>query len=277
MNNRPFLKWAGNKFRIIDKILHHFPCNKEFEYLVEPFAGACSVFLNTNYKYNLLADENPDLINLYLYLQKEGEKFIKYCFKFFDKHSNLEQTYYENREKFNSTNLIRQKAALFVYLNRHSYNGLCRYNSSGKFNAPFGRYKKIYFPYENMLFFYNKAKNAEFICQDYKATLGKLQGNLKNKIIYCDPPYLPLSKTAHFTKYSQGSFGYDEHIMLADLIFDLKNDKKNKIILSNHYIEKYKNMYNEATVKKISVPRYISCNANTRKHVDEILVLYNHS
>jgi len=277
MNNRPFLKWAGNKYRIIDKIINHFPCDKEFEYLVEPFAGTCSVFLNTNYKHNLLADENPDLINLYLYLQKEGEKFIKYCFKFFNEHSNLEQTYYENREKFNSTNSIRQKAALFVYLNRHSYNGLCRYNGSGKFNAPFGRYKKIHFPHKSMIFFHEKAQNAEFICQDYKTTLNNLQENLKKKIIYCDPPYLPLSETAHFTKYSQGSFGYKEHLLLADLIFNLKNDKKNKIILSNHYIDKYKNMYKDAVVEKLSVPRYISCNSNNRKHVDEILVLYNHN
>lgn len=276
MNNRPFLKWAGNKFRIIDKILNHFPSNLEYDFLIEPFAGTCSIFLNTNYKNNLLADENPDLINLYLYLQKDGEKFIKYCLKFFDSDTNIEQVYYDFREKFNSTNIVRQKAALFVYLNRHSYNGLCRYNNLGKFNAPFGRYKKIYFPYDRMLEFHHKSQHAVFRCQDYKTTLESIRNNSQKKIIYCDPPYLPLSETAHFTKYSQGVFDYNEHVNLANLVYDLKNDITNKIILSNHYIEKYKNMYNGALVKKLSVPRLISCNTNTRKSVDEILVLYNH-
>tara|TARA_R110002124_G_scaffold65788_5_gene179834 strand:- start:356 stop:1183 length:828 start_codon:yes stop_codon:yes gene_type:complete len=272
-SNRPFLKWAGNKFRIIDEIIKYLPDNSNYDCFVEPFAGTCSVFLNTNYKKNFLADENPDLINLYLYLQKEGDKFIKYCAKFFDDNSNLESTYYENRDIFNNTKSIRKKSALFVYLNRHSYNGLCRYNSKGKFNAPFGRYIKIYFPHETMLKFFEKSQRAEFKCQDFKTTLKDLSD--KRSVIYCDPPYLPLSDTAHFTKYSQGNFGLEEHTKLAEMIDVLKNNKDNKIILSNHYIEKYHGLYKNAIIKKLSVPRYISCNTETRKNVDEILVLYN--
>lgn len=275
MNNQPFLKWAGNKFRILDKIYKHLPHHNNYELLVEPFAGTCSLFLNTNYKYNILADGNPDLINLYLYLQKDGEKFINYCQRFFNEQSNLEEYYYEKREEFNSTANVRKKSALFVYLNRHGYNGLCRYNSSGKFNTPFGRYEKVYFPKERMLNFHERAKRATFFCQDYKTTFANLIANSKKTVVYCDPPYLKLTGKQSFTKYSHNDFGINEHLKLVELINNLRSNKNNKIILSNHYVKEYQSMYNDASIEIISVPRYISCDSNNRNNVDEVLVLYN--
>ena len=60
--NRAFLKWAGGKYSLVEHIQARLPqANK----LIEPFVGAGSVFLNTQYKRYLLNDINPDLINLY--------------------------------------------------------------------------------------------------------------------------------------------------------------------------------------------------------------------
>ena len=79
-NIRPFLKWAGNKYRIIDRVREALPQGKR---LIEPFAGSAAVFLNTNYERYLVSDSNPDLINLFNCVKDEGEDFIKYCKRFF--------------------------------------------------------------------------------------------------------------------------------------------------------------------------------------------------
>jgi len=134
---RPFLKWAGNKYQILHRIQQHLPAGKR---LVEPFVGSGALFLNSDYERYLLADSNLDLINLYNLLKKEGPNFIEYCQGLFvDKHNNPD-IYYQYRLEFNTTNDVRRKSALFIYLNRHGYNGLCRYNSKGGFNVPFGLY-----------------------------------------------------------------------------------------------------------------------------------------
>lgn len=147
---KPFLKWPGGKYRQVGRICKQLGDGNR---LVEPFAGSAALFLNTDFKYYLLADSNSDLINLYQQLQSEGESFIQYCQKFFNTRNNNKDVYYEYRSRFNRTDNLRLKSALFLYLNRHGYNGLCRYNSKGDFNVPFGRYERPYFPYREMHFF----------------------------------------------------------------------------------------------------------------------------
>ncbi len=141
---RPFLKWPGGKFRLMDKILACLPKGAQ---LIEPFVGSGAVFLNTDYDKYLLNDANADLINLYQFLKTEGLAFINLCKHYFQKKYNTEKHYYQLRAKFNTSNDIMEKSILFLYLNRHGYNGLCRYNKRQKYyNVHFGRYIMPYFP-----------------------------------------------------------------------------------------------------------------------------------
>ena len=100
---KPFLKWAGNKYQIINRIQEILPTGNR---LIEPFAGSCAVFLNTYYQMNMLSDSNPELINTYHHLQKEGLAFISYCQSFFKIDFNHSETYYEFRHQFNNLSLI---------------------------------------------------------------------------------------------------------------------------------------------------------------------------
>lgn len=136
---KPFLKWAGSKYKIIARIVASLPKGQQ---LIEPFAGSGAVFLNTNFDEYLIADTNADLINLFQQIQTHGKDFIAYGETFFTPENNTEAGFYILRDEFNACQDISKKSALFVYLNRHCFNGLCRYNSSGKFNVPFGRYAK---------------------------------------------------------------------------------------------------------------------------------------
>lgn len=265
---KPFLKWAGNKYQIID---HIKDCLPPGDCLIEPFLGSGAVFLNTSYPRYLLADINEDLINLYLYLQQEGRAFISYCREFFGSENNRDSVYYKNRDLFNNTKDSRQKAALFLYLNKHCYNGLCRYNAGGGFNVPFGRYKSPYFPESEMLYFYEKAKNARFVCADFTTVMDMAK---PGAVVYCDPPYVPLSDTANFTSYSSIAFGPAQQRKLAESAKKLAA-KGIPVLLSNHATEFTLREYAGARIKIIPVQRSISCDGNNRGKVEEVLALFN--
>ncbi len=265
---RPFLKWAGNKYRIIDKIKSLLP---EGERLIEPFAGSGALFLNTRYPAYLLCDTNADLINLYETIKQEGPGFIHYCKRYFNGENNNADSYYALRDRFNSTNHIRQKAALFVYLNRHGYNGLCRYNAKGGYNVPFGRYARPYFPEKEMLAFHHKAQSADFRVCSFEESLSLAR---EGDVVYCDPPYAPLTDTANFTSYSAGGFDLEQQVKLAELA-EQHGRKKISVLISNHDTRFTRKTYCKAnTLKYFKVQRFISCNGQKRKHAGEVLALF---
>lgn len=265
---KPFLKWAGNKFQIIERIRAVLPAGNR---LIEPFAGSAAVFLNTDYPENLVADTNTDLIQTYLYLQKEGRKFINYCEDLFIADNNQADRYYELREQFNSTTNTRLKSALFVYLNKHCFNGLCRYNSKGQFNTPFGKYTKPYFPGQEMESFYQKSAGAKFVQSDFVPIFAEAR---PGDIVYCDPPYVPLSKTANFTSYSSGGFGIEQQQQLADLANDLAK-KGITVVISNHQTKFIEQAYKNAKLTTFPVQRYISCNGANRNKANEVLAVFS--
>ncbi len=268
LHTRPFLKWAGNKFRIMQHIQTMLP---EGERLVEPFAGSGAVFLNTHYDRYLLADNNADLISLYQILAEQGEHFIAQCARLFRDATNQEDYYYRRRVEFNKTKNATRKAVLFVYLNRHGYNGLCRYNSRGGFNVPFGRYKRPYFPAKEMYFFHQKAQQADFLHVDFASVFNDLNNG---DVVYCDPPYVPLSKSANFTTYSAGGFNIPQQEQLAQLA-ETTRQSGIPVLISNHNTQFTRKAYKEAdNIKRFKVMRSISCNGQQRKPAGELLALF---
>ncbi|KTD32121.1 DNA adenine methylase [Legionella israelensis] len=264
---KPFLKWAGNKFHCLEQILSSFPSANR---LIEPFTGSAAVFINTRYSSYLLAEANPDLVQLFRFIQKEGHSFIAYCQTFFSQSNNNEHCYYQYREQFNQSENPKLKAALFLYLNRHGYNGLCRYNAQGKYNVPFGRYDKPYFPRKEMEYFYQKSQAAEFIQNDFRKTFALAQ---PGDLIYCDPPYVPLSDSAKFSSYTKIKFTEQEHIELAKLALQATT-KGITVMISNHDTEFTRRQYEKATIKSFLVNRFISCNVRQRHPVKEVLAIF---
>lgn len=267
---RPFLKWAGNKFRIIEKVKHRLPRGKR---LVEPFTGSGAVFLNTEFDEYLLCDANRDLIDLYTILRDEGKAFIEHARGYFDGQYNNEASYYELREEFNAARKKEKRAALFLYLNRHGYNGLCRYNAKGRFNVPFGRYKRPYFPEKELNHFHQKAQRAEFKFSDFEHTLNLTRAG---DVVYCDPPYVPLSASSSFTSYSAGGFSLAQQQQLAQLAQQTAS-RGIPVLISNHDTELTRRLYREAGGKcgrAFNVQRYISCQGARRSKARELLALF---
>lgn len=264
---RPFLKWAGSKYRCLENILASFPRANR---LIEPFTGSGAIFINTVYPNYLLAEINQDLISLYCYLQQEGESFINYCELLFSPENNCASQYYQLRQQFNLSTEPKHRAAIFFYLNRHGYNGLCRYNHSGIYNVPFGRYINPRFPRKEMLHFHQRSQQATFIRSDFRQTFNEAK---PGDLIYCDPPYAPLQQNSNFSAYTSSVFSEKEQISLAKLAMDCAN-RGITVIISNHDTDFTRHHYRHSEILSFPVKRLISCQPQHRMMVQELLAIF---
>ncbi|HDG1710115.1 TPA: Dam family site-specific DNA-(adenine-N6)-methyltransferase [Kluyvera ascorbata] len=224
------LKWAGNKTAIMPELKKHLPAGQR---LVEPFAGSCAVMMATDYPHYLVADVNPDLINLYLVIRTLPNSFVADARAMFDSH-NSEDSYYKLRDEFNAEPGPYRGALLFLYLNRHGYRGLCRYNKKGIFNVPYGNYKKPYFPENEIRAFAEKAKRATFLCASYEETLDVSQDG---DVIYCDPPY-----DGTFTDYHTDGFNEADQRQLVSILSQKAKDGY-AVVASNSYTQLTRDLY----------------------------------
>ena len=191
----PPLKWAGGKRWQVPDLRAYWEGN-ERRRLVEPFCGGLAVTLGLSPERALVNDINPALINFYSWLKRGLRTDIEM--------ENDESLYYRQRHRFNALlangeGRSAEAAALFYYLNRTGYNGLCRFNRSGAFNVPFGRYKRIKYrrdfePYRR------RFSNWTFTSDDLEAV--PLEAG---DFVYADPPY-----DVEFTQYSRGGFDWDD-------------------------------------------------------------------
>jgi DNA adenine methylase len=208
---------------------------------------------------------------LFRHLQTEQESFIYACKQLFTPEYNESSRYYQLREEFNTCLDTRQRAILFLYLNRHGYNGLCRYNQQGIYNVPFGRYSKPYFPETEMRFFYEKSRNVNFLHGDFQNTFSHAKAG---DVIYCDPPYAPISQYSNFSAYIHKKFGEKEQIILASLA-EYHAERGRTVLISNHDTELTRHLYRRARILSFPVKRVISCRSDQRKPVMELLAIFH--
>lgn len=264
---RPFLKWAGGKFKIIDRILAALPPGGR---LLEPFLGSGAVFLNAPFDDFVLADNNPDLINLFLQVQRHGADFVAQAQQLFTPENNTEAAFYAFRDEFNQCTDTNRKSALFIYLNRHCFNGLYRTNSKGHFNVPFGRYKSPGFPLQELMVFHEKSQKSRFLHQDFLRTMDEAQ---PGDVVYCDPPYAPLTGTANFSAYTAEGFGQQAQEALATKAQELRL-RGIPVVISNHDTPFTREIYQPAHITAFGVQRFIASKATQRVKAAELLACF---
>jgi DNA adenine methylase len=264
---RPFLKWAGGKFRVLDEILPRLPGGSR---LIEPFAGSAAVSLNAGYSSGIVADSNRDLINLYRSIQVDADRFISETRQLFGGAYNNRSAFDALRSEFNESADAFRRSVIFVYLNRHGFNGLCRYNGSGRFNVPFGRYKCPGLPSAEIEAFAERTAALQFIRQDFETTMAESQ---HGDVIYCDPPYVPLSVTANFTSYAPDAFGFAQQKALAEKARECAG-RGVPVVISNHDTAESRALYQGAEIHTFEVQRFISSKASTRGNAPELLAIF---
>lgn len=267
---RSYLKWAGGKARIAEQILSYVPMSS-FR-LVEPFVGSGAFSLNASDRARgfLLSDINPDLINLHKIVVNDPDGLVDDLNVLFRPEHNNKESYISLRTAFNRTTDQRRRSTMFLYLNKHGFNGLCRYNASGGFNVPFGDMKSPKIPEKEILNFSKSLKNADFRVQGFETIISE---SGPGDLLYCDPPYAPLSETASFASYAKSGFGEQEQRQLAKACEEA-SERGAFVIISNHDTHFTREIYKNASdIISLDVKRSVSASGASRNKAKEILAI----
>lgn len=295
---KPFLKWVGGKRQLLGQFEKLYPIElkiKKIKNYYEPFVGGGAVFFDIAQNYEVenafLYDINDELILTYLVIQKDVQRLIEFLFRYDKQYKKLseedrKQYYYEIRENYNlqrfnidynkySDNWI-PRAAQTIFLNKTCFNGLFRFNSKGEFNSPMGKYKNPKILDEQNLL--NVSMLLE-IATIKKADFTEVRNDMKEaSLVYFDPPYRPISKTASFTSYSKFNFQDDEQLKLAGLFYEL-DQQGHKLMLSNSDPKNtnpdddfFETIYSSYNITRVNAKRSINSNGTKRNSIKEIVV-----
>jgi DNA adenine methylase len=258
------LHWLGGKRQLLPELKKYVP--ETYGTYYEPFAGGAALFFALAPKHAVLADVNLDVINFYNHVRWLTTRLLERIEKELEPFAdNRKEVYYSWRERhFGTTGL--ERAALFWLLNRSSFNGLWRVNRAGKMNAPIGTKT----PQVDREVFYKAAeilKNTILRGSDFEETV---RWAVRGDLVYFDPPYIPLSKTANFTGYS-GGFSMEDHRRLARVFADLKR-RGVYVILSNSDTPETRELYRGHRIETVMARRVVNCNKDARGPVAEVII-----
>lgn len=266
LSAKPVLKWAGGKTQLLREIEGRLP--QSFNAYVEPFFGGGAVFFHLAGRLRngaVVADSNPELINLYQQLASHVEKVIRILM-----HSRAdEESFYEIRKLDWKAMPPEEAAARTIYLNRTCFNGLYRLNKSGEFNTPFGKYTNptICNP-EGLRAAGAALKRATILCADYKMVLR--ENTKKGDLVFLDPPYLPISAFSDFKRYTKEQFQEEDH---RDLALEVERLHKlgAHVILTNSNHPLVYELFAGREIAVVSTRRNINSAAGKRRGEDVIV------
>ena len=291
---RPFLKWVGGKGQLLERLDESFPLQLkrgELDTYIEPFVGGGAVLFHITQRYSvsriIIADTNPDLIATYRTIQKRPKQLaallrdleIEYI-KLSEKQRSV--FYYGVRQEFNSTRNIQgavsiERAAQMIFLNKTCFNGLFRVNSSGAFNASFGKYVNPRIcDQENLHRVSDVLKDVEILLGDFQKVHEFAD---ENSFVYLDPPYRPLTETANFTGYSAETFTQLDQQRLAKFCKSLSRTQA-FVLMSNSDPSNvndgdlfFQRMYPGFRIEKTVANRAVNCKADRRGKISELMLM----
>lgn len=260
---RPLLKWAGGKTQLLGEILPKMP--QKYGRFIEPFFGGGAVFFAARPYGGIIADSNPELVNLYRSVADDVEGIMEQLRTL----QNTEEVFYAVRALDWTKLPSYQAAARTLFLNRTCYNGLYRVNKSGGFNVPFGRYKNPRIIDEEALKSASEIlSQTTILCGDYKTVLK--ENAQQGDFIFLDPPYLPVSEYADFKRYTKEQFYEEDHVELAAEVNRL-HELGCHVILTNSNHPLVHEQYSKFSIEVVQTKRYISCHGASRTGEDVIV------
>jgi len=265
MPAKPILKWAGGKTQMLNELLPKVP--PSYGRYIEPFLGGGALFFALQPENAIIADSNPELINMYRQVAEHVDGVIKYL----SKYENTREMFYAVRA-LDWTQLPKlEAAARTIYLNKTCFNGLFRVNKKGQFNVPFGKYANPKICDVDGLYAASETlKKAEIICGDYLLVLEHYAQ--PGDFIFLDPPYLPVSEYSDFKRYTKEQFYEEDHVELAKVVMRL-HELGCYVILTNSNHPLVHELYAPFNIEVIQTKRYISCSGNRRIGEDVIVTV----
>jgi len=270
----PFVKWAGGKRQLLTQIKERMP--KFYNKYYEQFVGGGAVVFEFLPQNAVINDINRALVNTYRQICNEPELFLQVIYKMdSDMWEDGKKYYYSLRERYNDK-LMKEEfdmelAALFVFMNKHCFNGLYRVNSKGLFNVPYNNNKRKSYDEENIRAISQYLKGVTILEGDFETACENAK---KGDFIFFDSPYAPLNPTS-FESYTKEGFDIESHKRLSRL-FDNLTKRGCYCMLTNHNTELIKELYSNKgyILDIVSVKRMINSDASNR--VGEEVIIYNY-
>lgn len=270
----PFVKWAGGKTQLLEKLEERMP--ETYSRYYEPFIGGGALLLDIQPKDAVINDVNVQLLNVYRQLKINSEAVISNPNKF-DSIECDKERYLKMRAEYNKRIaehiLDEECAALTIWINKHCFNGLYRVNSKGSFNVPYNnKVSGTSMSEKNLreIGMYLNSRNIEIREGDFESACADVQAG---DFVYFDSPYIPVSETANFTDYTKDGFGYEDHCRLAKLFRQL-DAAGVKVMLSNHNVDLVYKLYEGFNIESLDVKRAISRDASKRIGKEVIITNY---
>jgi DNA adenine methylase len=269
---KPCLKWVGGKRQLLGELHKYIP--QEYSTYVEPFFGGGALFFDEAPQHAIINDYNSSLMNVYNQIKNNVDEFLLWMNEL-DK-VYVDVTYYmHNRQEFNDQKirgeLSPKHAAFFVWLNKHSFNGVYRENSKGLYNVPFNKREGMVpsINTENIqeIHTFLAENDVTITSGDYKDVCTGLP---ENSVVYLDPPYVPESITANFTSYTKKGFTYQDHLDVHD-VFEQLVHEGHTVIMSNSNTELVHELYAEHTIDVVGAMRSINRDGTGRKGKEVII------
>lgn len=262
---RPLLKWVGGKTQLLSEIMPQMP--KKYGRYIEPFIGGGALFFAVRPLNGVIADSNPELVNLYRTVATNVDAIINLL----GSYENTAEMFYEVRSQDWHSLSAEEAAARTIFLNRTCFNGLYRVNKKGQFNTPFGRYKNPKIIDEQSLRAASiLLKDTTVVCGDYKKVLREYAK--PGDFVFLDPPYLPISEYADFKRYTKDQFYEEDHVELAEEVKRL-HELGCHVVLTNSNHPLVHEQYGKFRIKVIQTRRNISCKGKKRTGEDVIVTV----
>ena len=263
---KPFVKWAGGKRQLLNELTKGLPTFRNYH---EPFIGGGALFFRleaeNRLKQAFLSDFNEELINTYRVIKSDVFGLMSELAT--PAYANNSLAFYKIRASNPDSKVKR--AARFIYLNKTAFNGLYRVNSKGGFNVPFGKYANPnILDGENLMLVHRALQKDELYCGDFTVVLKNAR---KGDLVYFDPPYAPISKTANFTSYTKKNFVENDQERLLNVFKEL-DTRGCFVMLSNSYSDYTSDLYAEFEPETVFASRAINCKGDRRGKIKELIV-----
>ena len=270
----PFVKWAGGKRQLIPQIRERMP--EKYNDYYEPFVGGGAVIFDLLPANALINDINKALINTYRTICNESDAFLKEVNRLDnDMWEDGKKYYYSIREHYNDK-LMRSEydvelAALFVFINKHCFNGLYRVNGKGLFNVPYNNSRRVSIDEDVIMATSEYLREVTIKDGDFEQACKNAK---KGDLVFIDSPYAPLNPTS-FESYTKEGFDIESHKRLAKF-YDELTARGCYCMLTNHNTELINELYGNKDYKidVVSVKRMINSDASNR--VGEEVIICNY-
>lgn len=271
----PFVKWAGGKRQLLEEIHARLPKDLDEHKYYEPFVGGGALLFNLEHSNAVINDMNWALVNVYRQLQGDMGVMVMSLLDLMDDdlRARGKECYYEVRSVFNQGLSEHDEtpfmAAMFIFLNKHCFNGLYRVNRKGEFNVPYNNSTASSYDPDNMLKILKFLKSVEIRQGDFEDACRDCTAG---DFVFFDSPYAPL-KDDSFDSYTKEGFPKEDHERLASL-FKRLADKGVRCMLTNHDTPFIRDLYKDFKIETVNVKRSINRNALGRTGTELIVTSY---